>query len=140
MLWQALHTTEGFLTLMGATPRPLADAEEAAYEAATQAAKQAAELSEEIALRKAPEVGELAEPSKVIVEICPKEDRDVLKPHLEQWAKTIKPGHSKVCLPGHRMHALLEELYKQGYSIIVSNIFVFYKPTQPSVTRKKENC
>ena len=39
---QALHTTEGFLTLMGATPRPLAGAEEAAYEAATQAAKQAA--------------------------------------------------------------------------------------------------
>jgi hypothetical protein len=39
---QALHTTEGFLTLMGASPRPLAGAEEAAYEAATQAAKEAA--------------------------------------------------------------------------------------------------
>ena len=34
--------TEGFLTLMGATPRPLADAAEAAYAAATQAARQAA--------------------------------------------------------------------------------------------------
>ena len=74
----------------------------------------------------------------MIVEVCPKEDREIFKPHLEQWKKTIKPDSHKVCLPGHRMHALLEELYKQGHSIIMNNIFVFCKPLQRP-TNLKEN-
>jgi hypothetical protein len=82
-----------------------------------------------VALRPAASYKPLVNPNQIKMVGAEPEDDAILKSYLEPWRSKIVPGSYKVALPGHKLHNVLDELFRQGETTIIGNVYVHYKPT-----------
>ena len=47
---------------------------------------------------------------------------------MELWKKSMAPHTRKITFPGHRIHHLLDELYKNAEKLILSQVCILYQP------------